>query len=380
MGVESDKPYTEEAAFEGAQPAYYKQFQPGVFYQPVPYEVSVNGEEQGTNPQGQKKCFFSRLCNRMRNRKCQKKQIVDDGRALGNLNNFILGLLFGFFSPFFSLLCVFGFESKKLTRTGVLYGHANLFLLVAFGLLAFRAAPHAYSGFHGAHNLTLPAENSTLVYDPSFNVTASELHPEVPQGVPNQPAGDDSEESDSSNESNEHKRHKGEDKKEHKGNHKGGKHGEERKRSCQKMLQRAIWTTFAIGVTFLFLASRSLSRFMIIYKMRENKNESDMVKSVSNAGTLRGFFMAMIVSLLWPMVGTALVILVRRKHLADRYGAVHGLAVFFVCSGIVLALHGVPPIFLLKGMILSQIAAVHFKRAIADAAVNDPKHSLVQTL
>jgi hypothetical protein len=374
MGVESEKPYTEEASFEGGQPAYYRQFQPGVFYQPVPYEVSVNGEDQASNAQGQKKCFISRLCNRWRNRKCQRKQIVDDGRALGNLNNFILGLLFGFFSPFFSLLCVFGFESKKLTRTGVLYGHANLLLLLAFGLLAFRAAPRAYTGFHGAHNLTLPAENTTLVHDPSFNVTASELHPEVPQGDLFSMSSED----DEPNQPEQHKRHK--EKGEHRENHQGGKHREERKRSCQKMLKKAIWTTFALGMVFLFLATRSLSRFMVIYKMRENKAEADMVKSVSNAGTLRGFFLSMIVSLLWPMVGTALVILVRRKHLADRYGAIHGLAVFFVCSGIVLALHGVPPIFLLKGMVLSQIAAVHFKRAIADAAANDPKHSLVQTL
>jgi len=60
----------------------------------------------------------------------------DDGRQLGNLTNFMQGLVFGAVAPILSLIGVFGFETSKLTRTGALFGNANFFLLFAAGLVS----------------------------------------------------------------------------------------------------------------------------------------------------------------------------------------------------------------------------------------------------
>jgi hypothetical protein len=364
------------------------QFQP-VFYQPVPYDVatSVNAEQQAfLEPEGEKKCFFSRICKRWRNRRCARKcgKVCDDGRALGNLNNFIAGLLFGTFSPFFSLLCVFGFETKKLTRTGTLFGHANFFLLVAACLLAFGTGPHGAPQPHEPHGMIIPlppynntiASASDSVYptgensaasaaDPS-GVTAPGLPMPDPQGgsVPNHDSESDSEDSD------EEKKHK-----EGKEFKKEGKHGEGKRKGCKKMYKIAVGVSFAVGIIFLIASCKSMRRFMAIYRTRENKTESEVVKVVSEAGNCRGFFLGFIASLVCPWFGTALVLIIRRKNLTGRYGALHGLGVFFVIVGIVGAFHGVPPVALLKGLLLCQISSVHFKRAIASANAQEEKAS-----
>jgi len=292
------------------------QFQP-VYFQPVPYDVatSVNGEEQQPfiQPEGEKKCFFQRLCKRWRNRKCARKcgAVVDDGRALGNLNNFIAGLLFGTFSPFFSLLCVFGFETKKLTRTGALFGNANFFFLLAFSLIALRAgsfvAYHGHHG-HGVHPF-MPFDNNTISNSTEMLHNATDLavpqgNPEgVPQGAPYQ-VRHEAEKSDSS-ESNSHDAD--DDKEEHaqKQKHHGGhrKHGKkdgfrkewhkkehgQRKRGC-KMFKMAVGASLIAGFVLLIISVKNFKRFMAIYRIRENKPESETVKVVSEAGNCRGFF------------------------------------------------------------------------------------------
>jgi len=388
MSSDSEKKQPQQFATAPQFPGVYPfpqgnvQFQP-VFYQPVPYDVatSVNAEQQAfLEPEGEKKCFFSRICRRWRNRRCARKcgKVCDDGRALGNLNNFIAGVLFGTFSPFFSLLCVFGFETKKLTRTGTLFGHANFFLLLATCLLAFGTGPHGTAPPHDPHGMIipLPPYNNTIVYpsgensaasaDPS-GVTAPDLPMPGPQGgsgsgVPNQDS--DSEDSD------EEKKHK-----EGKEFGKHGGRGEGTPKGCKKMYKIAVGVTFAVGIIFLIASCKSMRRFMAIYRTRENKSESEVVKVVSEAGNCRGFFLGLVASLVFPWVGTALVLIIRRKNLTSRYGALHGLGVVFIIVGIVGAFHGVPPVALLKGLLLCQISSVHFKRAIASANAQEEKAS-----
>jgi hypothetical protein len=364
------------------------QFQP-VYYQPVPYDVatSVNGEAKQSllGAEGEKKCFFQRICKKWKGRRCQRT-VHDDGRSLGNLNNFIAGLVFGTISPFFSLICIYGFESKKLTRTGALFGHANFFLLLAFSLLAFGKGPYGpQNGGHGLqpiqpfNNFTLPNESP---YIPASSDYSSEDIPETTAGSDFYDSGAQSGTDDVAYGTDgvvgtvvaadiAHK----EDSHEKKGHHGEKKHGDkkehrEHKRKeggCKKMFKIAVGASLAVGLVFMVISMKSFRRFMVIYRTRENKAEADTVKAVSEAGNCRGFFLGMIASILWPMVGTALVLIIRRKNLTSRYGAIHGLGVMMVIGGIVLAFHGIPPVLLFKGLLLCQISSVHFKRAIASA-------------
>lgn len=326
---------------------------------------------------------------------------MDDGRALGNLNNFIAGLLFGLFAPFFSLLCVFGFETKKLTRTGALFGHANFFLLLAFSMIAVRMGGYAPGSIHGGpHGLypLVPYDNTT-VYNSTASHNATELavpanpsgDPQgVPQGSPFQMHKDGDEKSSSSESHDDdddegHNNHE-EWKEKHHGHR--GKHGRkgynrenwhknehgQRRKGC-KMFKYAIGASLVAGLVFLVISLKSFKRFMAIYRIRENKPESDTIAVVSEAGNCRGFFFGVLASLLWPMVGTALVLIIRRKNLTSRYGALHGLGVFFVIVGVLGAFHGVPPFALLKGLLLCQITSAHFKRAIASANALESKTS-----
>jgi len=365
------------------------QFQP-VYYQPVSYDVatSINGEQQAfLQPENEeKKCFFQRICKKWRNRKCASKcgTVRDDGRALGNLNNFIAGLLFGTLSPFFSLLCVFGFESKKLTRTGTLFGHANFFLLLAVSMIAFGTSPYAHSRPHDRpHGIQpfVPFDNYTIDNTTEIVNNATDLAQtvgELPQGGPFEAFGrEDSSDDDidhKNGDDDEEKKKLGEHEKE--GHFKKGKHGEHgRKKKGCKMFKIAVGVSFAVGFIFLIISMKSFKRFMAIYRIRENKPECDTVQVVSEAGNCRGFFLGAIASFLWPMVGTALVLIFRRKNLTSRYGALHGLGIFFIAVGIAMAFHGVPPFAVLKGLLLCQISAVHFKRAIASASAREAKTS-----
>lgn len=383
-------------------------FQP-IFLHPVPYEVatSINGEDQQSLLQSEdegEKCIFKRFCKRWRKGKCCKnKAVVDDGRALGNLYNFIVGVLFGTFAPFFSLVCVYGFESKKLTRTGALFGSANFFILLAACLIAFGAAPHGPRHGHGLgmyhfaplsfnnHTNTDPVRNSTDLIEPSLPLLGRPGE-EGPVGHKEDNDNDD-ENDDDKNEKDISKKHVNGEEKEHEeeknrkhktgkdknGKHKKGNHskfGEENHRKSGKghrrfkkcrMFKFAVGGSFIVGLLFLVAAIKSFRGFMSIYRVRENKPECDNVRAVSDAGSCRGFFFGMIASLLWPLIATALVIVIRRKDLSSRYGAIHGLGVFFIIIGSIMAFHGVPPIALFKGLLLCQISAVHFKRAIASA-------------
>jgi len=91
-----------------------------------------------------------RLCGRWRGHEggcCW----ADDGRPLGNLTNFILGLVYGSVAPIFSLITVYGFESSKLTRTGTIFGNANFFLLLAASIVAYVTHSNPTCGLQKVH-------------------------------------------------------------------------------------------------------------------------------------------------------------------------------------------------------------------------------------
>jgi len=202
----------------------------------------------------------------------------DDGRPLGNLTNFIQGLVFGTFAPIFSLMTVYGFETSKLTRTGAIFGNANFFLLLAAGLVV------------------------------------SVVHEHI--------------------------------------------------RSCAKLWAIA---PLVVGLIFLIAAKKSLRWFMWVYDARENKTESEKVKVVSESGSCCGFALAFLASFLLPILGTFVVLIAKRRYLKSRMGAFYGLGFALIITGTVLAFKGVPPVLLAIGLMLVQVSAAHFKRALSEA-------------
>jgi len=202
----------------------------------------------------------------------------DDGRPLGNLTNFIQGVLFGTFAPLFGLLAVFGFETSKLARTGVLFGTANFLLIFASAMAAF--------GFH--------------------HCPKSRLFALIP---------------------------------------------------------------FFIGLIFLIAAKKSFRWFLYVYRTRENKTESEEVKTFAGPGKCCGFILALLASLLFSLLGTFVALIAGRRSLRARFGAFIGLGISLVGKGIYLSVrqfHFGPGVILL-GLLLMQISAAHFKRAIASA-------------
>jgi len=73
----------------------------------------------------------------------------DDGRPLGTFQNFVVSVFFGTISPVLSILTMYGMETSKLSRNGVIFGTANAFFILASILLFFsRHDPGSISHFH----------------------------------------------------------------------------------------------------------------------------------------------------------------------------------------------------------------------------------------
>jgi len=99
--------------------------QPPVYFMQQPLEetqkltMDVEGQPEG--------CRKNWGCKRKSWKCCWK----DDGRPLGSQTDFMVNLFFGTAFPIFSLLITFGMETSKLSRVGILFGHANFFLVTA---------------------------------------------------------------------------------------------------------------------------------------------------------------------------------------------------------------------------------------------------------
>jgi len=288
----------------------------------------------------------------------------DDGRPLGDLTSFIHGLFFGMIAPVFSVMAAYGFESKRLSRTGVLLGNANFFLILAILILS---GGHHFSGMHGRPHPS--GGNGTDILPLNFNPNATDAPILPPTDAPN-PLPTDApnplpEPADAPHrpEHGEHDGREGDNKMREgrEGNHKGGK----------KFIALFSIPAFVLALVFFIAGKKSERAVVSAYRSRgDNKTEEETVKVFSEAGTCRKFIVGFIVSFLFSIFGTVLVLIFGRKYLRSRYGAFFGLAVHMIISGIFMSAHGAP-FSLLAGLILAQITSVHFKRAIASAVAKE---------
>jgi len=130
--------------------------------------------------------------------------------------------------------------------------------------------------------------------------------------------------------------------------------------------------TLVLASIFLISAIKSWKRFSRIYRERSNKRDSELVHSITPAGTRKQFIIAYLVSFFIPIIGTAIMLIVRRKFLKSRYAALHALAIHVIIAGIHAAAKGFPPVAVLLGLIMVQTLVVHFRRAIICAETSIP--------
>jgi hypothetical protein len=120
-----------------------------------------------------------------------------------------------------------------------------------------------------------------------------------------------------------------------------------------------------VGLISLIIAVKSFKWFLWTFNTRQNKTEHEVVKVISTVGTSCGFAVSFLISLIFPFIGAMLMLVVGRKQLKMRYGALVGLSFYMILSGSVMSIfHGIPPFEFLFGMLLVEMSMVHFKRAI----------------
>jgi len=240
-------------------------------------------------------------CQRWKANSCCWK---DDGRALGTFQNFVVTLLLGTASPFLSILLMYGMETSKLSRNGVLFGTANALLLgSAFLLSQSRQASHE----------PLPLTPGATMEGPhhqTVQVLQEHEQPHIPTW--------------------------------------------------------AIITLFVLGLVMLVAAVKSFRRFLYIYGTRQNKTQEETVKVISQKGTCGEFMATFFVSLLFPFIGAFISIIVRRRYLYGRYGALSGFGFAFVATGVAFSFMGCcpAPVVLFLGLIIMELSMVHFRRAL----------------
>jgi len=124
------------------------------------------------------------------------------------------------------------------------------------------------------------------------------------------------------------------------------------------------------GVIFLIVSLCHWKRFVWTYATREKKTDDEVVKSSCVSGRCRDSVIGFLVSFIFPFIGTAIILIARRKVLRSRYGALLGFGFSLIVCGVHTAFHGVPPVALVAGLVLVQFSAVHFRRAIMWADAN----------
>jgi len=143
-------------------------------------------------------------------------------------------------------------------------------------------------------------------------------------------------------------------------------------------LKWALPLTLIVGFIFLILAAKSWKRFRFIYQQRQNKKESELVNGVSLPGICRDTIIAAVVSIVFSLLGTVIILIAKRRSLRSRHGAFIGLSLHLIGAGIFSAVKGSPPILLLVGMFLAQVSSVHFRRAIVCAEMRQNQAQTVQ--
>jgi len=129
-----------------------------------------------------------------------------------------------------------------------------------------------------------------------------------------------------------------------------------------------------IGIIALVFALKSWREFLYIYRRRENKTDEERVKVISQIGCHGEFAASFFVSLLLPVFGALICVIIKRKSIMGRYGALSGFGLCFIIMGTVMAFKGIPPVLLITGILLMEFSLVHFRRALvcAELAQNTP--------
>jgi len=119
-----------------------------------------------------------------------------------------------------------------------------------------------------------------------------------------------------------------------------------------------------IGLIFLVIALKSFRRFLYFYRTRETKAEEEKVRVISQAGSCCEFAVTFFVSLVLPVFGAFISIIVRRNSLYGRYGALSGFGLGLIIFGVAASFHGMYPVLLAVGLFIMEFSLVHFRRAL----------------
>jgi len=86
------------------------------------------------------------------------------------------------------------------------------------------------------------------------------------------------------------------------------------------------------------------------------------------------FAASFFVSLLLPVFGALISVIIKRKSLLGRYGALSGFGLCLIIMGTAMTFKGIPPILLIVGILMMEFTMVHFRRALvcAETAQNTP--------
>lgn len=122
-----------------------------------------------------------------------------------------------------------------------------------------------------------------------------------------------------------------------------------------------------LGLIALVIALKCWRRFLYIYRRRENKTEQERVRVISQIGSCGDFAASFFVSLLLPVFGALISVIIKRKSLLGRYGALSGFGFFLIILGTGMTFKGVPPVPLVAGIFIMEFTLVHFRRALVCA-------------
>jgi len=136
--------------------------------------------------------------------------------------------------------------------------------------------------------------------------------------------------------------------------------GHDRHENKHKMLGFGI-ATLVLGVILLVVACKK--SWWMLYQnwqsLKEKKDAAAMDTVVSPAGTKCQYYVSFFISLVFPFIGTLIRVACNRS-LHSRFGSFKGIAIFlFILGAVVL-----PFPLSVFGLVLSQVGAFHFRRAI----------------
>jgi len=143
-----------------------------------------------------------------------------------------------------------------------------------------------------------------------------------------------------------------------------------------------------IGMIFMIISLKSWNRFLFVYITRPNKTDQESIRVITPIGTVCDFILTYIISVFFGVFGALACLLVKRKSLYGRYGAVSGFGMCILFSGMMVFFlrlfvgvenyypfpqqFPVPfPLLIAAGIIIIEFSMVHFRRALV-CAIQSP--------